>query len=89
MAEKTKSHRTKRRGHKITQLFIALDGLAKNEDETLFKIVRPILIIPGAKNQQSIIDWEEQNKIYRKEVGLLFRHLKKIKKQEYFSALSS
>jgi hypothetical protein len=56
-----------------------------NPDETLFIVTRPVLVIPGAKDMNPIHDWEEANTTYEKEVGLLFRHPKRIKPQEYLS----
>jgi len=56
-----------------------------NPNETLFVVTRPVLVIPGAKNMKPIHDWEKANTTYEKEVGLFFRHSKKIKPQGYFS----
>lgn len=60
-----------------------------NPDETLFIITRPVLIIPGAKDTVKIHDWESVNTTYEKEVGLLLRHAKRIRPQEYLSQLQS
>lgn len=56
-----------------------------NLDRTLFVITRPVLVIPGAKDTNPIYNWEHANTVYQEEVGLIFRHLKRIKAQEYFS----
>jgi len=56
-----------------------------NPDETLFIITRPVLIIPDARDTKKILDWEKTNTTYEKEVGILFRHPKRIKVVEYYA----
>ncbi len=56
-----------------------------NHEEELFIITKPILIIPGVKDMKQIYNWEEANAVYEKEVGI-FRNLKRIKSEEYFSS---
>lgn len=56
-----------------------------NPDETLFVVTRPVLVIPGVKNMDPIYNWEKANTTYEKEVGLFFRHQRRIRPQEYFS----
>ncbi|MEA3248197.1 MAG: hypothetical protein U9Q73_00665 [Nanoarchaeota archaeon] len=56
-----------------------------NPGGALFVVTRPVLVIPNAKDMKPIHDWEEANTTYEKEVGLFFRHPKRIKPQEYLS----
>jgi len=55
-----------------------------NPDKALFVISRPVLIIPGAKDKGPIYEWENDNTTHEEEVGIIFRHLKRINPQEYF-----
>ncbi len=57
-----------------------------NPDETLFVITRPILVIPQAKYMKAIKTWEENNITYEREVGIFFRHLKRVSKKEYLDS---
>lgn len=55
-------------------------------DRHLFVIKRPILVVPKTKNMEKILEWENKNTIYHKEVGFTpFRHLKRISRAKYLS----
>ena len=59
----------------------------ENQDLTLFHSIKPILVIPGVdyggENGRAILSWEHDNMVYEKEVGLFFRHFKRISQKEY------
>ncbi len=52
-----------------------------------FSTTKPILVIPKSENISKILDWEEKNTTYRKEIGSFFlRYQKRIKPEEYFQS---
>ncbi len=58
----------------------------ENSKQSVFVVSRPVLIIPGAKDAEPILSWEEANTSYKKEVRLGFFSAEKIiKPREYFS----
>lgn len=57
-----------------------------NPEERLYVVSKPMLVIPGADNIEEIQKWEESQAHYRKEVGLFFRHQKRIKAEDYVKA---
>jgi hypothetical protein len=56
-------------------------------DERLYVTERPILVIPDLLSDHTIkiLSWEIRHTIYKKEVGFLFRHLRRIWPRHYFS----
>ena len=56
-----------------------------NPEQNLYIITRPILVIPGVKDMKPVLQWEADNTKYEKEVGLVFRHPKKITPRKYFA----
>jgi len=56
-----------------------------NSDGILFRITRPILVIADDEDIKPILEWEEENTVYEKEVGLFFRHIRRTSSREYFA----
>ena len=56
-----------------------------NPKEILYKKTRPILVIPDLPKAAAVMQWEEANTTYEKEVGLMFRRFKTIGKTEYLA----
>ena len=55
-----------------------------NAREDLFRATRPVLVIPGQSDIIAILDWENANIIYEKNVHTPFP--KRIRPQEYYKA---
>ena len=54
-----------------------------NEDDDLYIISIPVLVIPDAQFEGALKEWTNKNTLYEKEVGLFFRHAKRIAKKDY------
>lgn len=75
--------------YQSAQPFSLLAKFETFDYNSLTQSTMPILIIPGVdyndRYGQAVLSWEQNNAVYEKEVGLFFRHFKKISLKTYLS----
>lgn len=60
-----------------------------NPEEILFIERRPVLVIPDVQDMGAMMDWEQKNTRYEKEVGLPFlKHTRRIRADEFLAHCS-